>query len=259
MLVKAEHPVVLFLALLVHIGTPAGRLALRAEADEVVVGALGHTNALDVADDIEDEGEVIPERGLKASTDAFEIRATEQLVPRRIEEVLVKELPRAGAELRLARIHARGLALELRGVLIGVAIVGLDIKAGDNEVEAIRLGDVHEVGEHGGLCPVVAVDEVDELAASTVEGDVACSGSALVFRVDDVNADVALRQAIGDLTRTISRAIVHNDELEVPERLVLNALDGTADEAIHVIGRYDYRDLRDSLLHVSHLCPSVAR
>lgn len=218
----------------------------------MVVGALGHGNALDVADDVEHEGEVVPERGLEARVDALEVGAAEQLVPRRVEQVRVKQAPGPAAELLLAAIVAGGLTLELGGVLVGAAVIGLDVEAGDHEVEVIGLGNLDKVGEHRGFHPVIAVHEVHELATGAVEGNVARGGSTLVLGVDDVDADVALGHAVGHLAGAVSGAIVDDDELEVAHRLVLEALDGAPNEAIHVVGRYDDRDLGDPLLHVCH-------
>ena len=101
------------------------------------------------------------------------------------------------------------------------------------------LGHGDEVGEHRGLDPVVAVDEVDELAAGAVEREVASGGGALVLGVDDVDADVALGHAVGHLAGAVLGAVIDHEQLEVPHGLVLQALDGSADKTVNVIGRND--------------------
>ena len=137
-------------------------------------------------------------------------------------------------------------------MLAVVAVVGLDVEAGDGEVKVVVLGQGHHVGEHRGLHPVVTVDEVHKLAGGTVEREVAGRRSALVGRMDDVDADVALGKPVGHLTGAVGGSVVDDEQLEVAQRLVLEALDGTTDEAVHVVGRDDDRDLGNPLHPVRH-------
>ena len=160
MAVQVEHPLVLFLALLIHPLAIAGGLALGAGANEVIVGLFGDTDLLHVAQNRQDEGEVVPERGGETQAVLLDVAAQIQLIPRRIELVLVKEaicllvkLLRAGEYL------VRDLQDLAETIRFGVVAIGVDEKAAHHEFQGMLVAEVVEVLEHRGLSPVVGVHE----------------------------------------------------------------------------------------------------
>ena len=240
-LVEVEHPGVLLLALCVHVRAPTGGLGLAALTDEVIVRARHDADALHVADEVEHEGEVVPERGAEADAQALDALAQEQLVPGRIQLVLVEQAKRRRAKLLLRLVHGVRAGLELRGVLVRVAVVRVDVEAGNRELQAVFLGKRVHLFQHARLDPVVRVHEHDVRAARAVERVVAGRRGAAVLAVVHRHADVAVCDGVQNLPGAVRRAIVHHQELEVAKRLVLQALDGTPHISVHVVRRHDDR------------------
>ena len=80
----------LLFPLLVHVAAVLGILAFRPRAQEVVV-ALGYaSDAFDGADDVQVEGEVVPERLGEHDAVFVEVGSSVQLVPRRVQQLRVE-------------------------------------------------------------------------------------------------------------------------------------------------------------------------
>ena len=241
----------LLLALVVHVRAPTGGLGLAALADEVVVRARDDADLLHVADVVEHEGEVVPEGGAEAQADALDAVAAEQLVPGRIELVGVEEAPGRRAELLLGLEDAVGAVLHLGGVLVGRAVVGVDVEARNDKLQVVLVADADHVAEHLRLGPVVGVHEHDVGATGAVEGVVASRGGAGVVLVDDGDADVAVGDGVEDLPGAIGGAVVYGEELPVLEPLVLQALYGASHVPVDVVGGHDDRNLGQCWTHYS--------
>ena len=212
---------------------------------------------LHVAYVVEHEGEVIPERRPEADAQPLDALAQEELAPRRIELVGVKEPPGGRTELRLRAVDGIVTALELAGMLVGIAIVRIDEEACHHELKAIGDGQGMQVVEHGGLSPVIRVKEHHIRATGTVERTVARRGGTGILLMEHGHTDVALGDGVEHLARAVGGAIVHDQQLEVLERLMLDALDGATHVPIHVVGRHDDCDLGMFGAHLTSPNPYV--
>ena len=89
---------------------------------------------------------------------------------------------------------------------------------------------------------VVGIQEADRLTGRSGETRIASRAETAVRFGHDRDPAVAGPELVGDRLRGISRAIVHDDQLEVPPSLVQDALDRVREEPLRVVGGDDHRD-----------------
>ena len=90
---------------------------------------------------------------------------------------------------------------------------------------------------------VVGIESCDVSPSSLVEPEVQASRESLAL-LGPENDEPRIRDAREQVRRPVLRAVVHDDELEVRERLAEDARDSRAEEAISVVRRENDRDER---------------
>ena len=139
--------------------------------------------------------------------------------------------------------HERlGRELELRGA----ARRALEEKshAADRKVEGADLGKPDELGEHPGTRASVGVRDGKVASGRPLQREVERLLTGARVGVDHLDPQVALGKGVEQAKRGVRRPGVHDDELELPERLVLDALDRAAHGAAGVMGCHEHRDKR---------------
>ena len=225
----------LFFALAVHIGAVLGVLAFRAGAQEVVVMAVQAAHALHVAQNVQVEGQVVPEGAGEADSLFVQERAAVQLVPRGVQKLGVEEHAGVLAEFPLAFENAVGRVAQLAEELALVVVVGVDGEAGYQKVKVVFRGHAVHVFQHGGLAPVVAVHEVQVVAAGNFHGGVARGRCALVFLVDNADAHIVVGQLVAQGAAAVGAAVVYKQDLIAGARLVLQRAHCAAKPRFHVV------------------------
>ena len=241
MRVKVGEPAVLFFAFVVHVGAVLGVLAFGPRAQEVVIARVQAAHAPYFADDVQVERQVVPERLRERDAALVQVGAPVQLVPRRVQKLGVEQLVGMLAEFPLAGKHLVGRGARLAVELV-FRVVRVDVEAGHGQIQLLLGGEAVQVFQHRRLAPVVAVHEVEELAARLPNGHVARPGGAAVFLVDDADPAVACRQVVARLSAAVGASIVHENDLEVAERLCLQRSDRAADPRLHVVDGDDDAD-----------------
>ena len=98
-----------------------------------------------------------------------------------------------------------------------------------------------------GMNPVIVVVKKDPLAVRVlvhpVQPGVSCHADALIFLVNHVNPGVFFRIAVADLPAVVRAAVVHQNQLQIPEGLIQNSFDTPGQILRHFIYRHNHADL----------------
>ena len=127
------------------------------------------------------------------------------------------------------------------------------VHAAHDELERALLGERDEVGEHVRACVAVRVRDHHVAASRTLQGDVEGLLAGAGVGTDELNAQVALCHGFDDPGGRVGRSGVDDNQLEVAQGLVLDALDGAADGPLGVMGHHEHRDDWPSGCAVRHL------
>ena len=114
----------------------------------------------------------------------------------------------------------------------------------DDKLKRARLRPARELLEHRRVSPAVSVKDEQVVAAGAIEREVEGVLAPALPRLRHRDAHVPVRKRREQACRLIGRPGIHNDELEVPKGLVLEALHGTSHGLLGVMGHHEHRDLR---------------
>jgi hypothetical protein len=117
-----------------------------------------------------------------------------------------------------------------------VARDDVDVRPGGEDGE-LRL-------EESGLPQIVAVEDRDELPGGVLQSCVARGRNPAVLTVVDANPGVGVGPGLRRLHRVVGRAVVHDDQLPVLERLRQDGGDRRSDIRGDVEGGHHYADCR---------------
>ena len=226
-----------FFAFVVHVGTVLGVFAFGASAQEVVVVIVDAAYALNVSHNIEVERQVVPKCAREPDALFFDVTATIQLVPRRIQKLSVEKLAGICAEFFLRFEDAIGRITQLAIVLAFVVIVRVDGKAGNKKVEVVLGGNEVHVLQHGAVAPIVSVHEVQVIATSNFDSGVACGGGSLVFLVDYADTHIVIGKFVAQSATAIGASIVYQQNLVAGACLILQRANGTTQPGFYVVDR----------------------
>ena len=107
-----------------------------------------------------------------------------------------------------------------------------------------------QVGEHAALDPVVRLEDGEPIARGLVDAAVDGRAVAAVGLVDDADARVVRRVRPHDGGRPVRRPVVHADDLEEGEALLLERGERLVEVLLHVVDGDDHRDKMVLLRHV---------
>ena len=193
----------LFFALFVHFLAPAARFRIATLTYKVVIRLPNHAYLRNVANVIEHKRKIVPKRILKTNVELLNAAAQKQLIPRRVQQILVEQLIRCRAKRVLRRKHARRIGFYFGCMLIVFAIVSVDVKTGNHQLKRVRLHVQHHIGEHATFGPIIGIEKHNVGATSALKCIIAGCGRAGVGRVKYRNAKIALRRSVEDGTRSI--------------------------------------------------------
>ena len=229
-------------------------IVLVAAEDIVITGVREDARALAEVDEGHAEQHIFTDGDVEVEADAFFCNqgSAEELVPDISDQFLLLQPIELGAEG------------------YGIGIVGIGFCLGRSLVVPESLDDtiylrvpLHLLGkslQEAGFHPVVGIDEGDVFAPCGFDAAVAGGGDAGVLLVDDVdvnlnvnpNVDLCVLPArilIADGSGAVGAAVIHQDELEVAERLGEQAIDTAPQIRRHVVHRDDDRYQRTRIFH----------
>ena len=117
-------------------------------------------------------------------------------------------------------------------------------EVGDDQICAGLLGAFDE--QAGGVCvqPVVAVDELQVLAARAFNGQIARRGNAAVLLVNYTEPGIALGVHAADLQTGVTRAVVDQQNFDILIALAAHTLDAGCKVGRGVVNRDNNADKR---------------
>ena len=127
--VEVEQQAMFFFSPLVQIGIPTGCLGPATPIGEVIVRVREHTDALDVADEVQHKGEPGSRRGGETQAQPLDAGAEEKLAPGLIELVGLENLPGSRAKIGLRVVDGVRARPDFGAIVASVAHIGVDVKA----------------------------------------------------------------------------------------------------------------------------------
>lgn len=116
------------------------------------------------------------------------------------------------------------------------------IHAAACDIRALSQGGVQQYFKRVAVYPVVAVDKKYVLPAAFVYSGIARRREPAVFFADDLDSRVNLLIAAADILRTVGRAVIDKDDLNIFVCLCKNAVNAFAQCRLSVINRYRNTD-----------------
>ena len=150
--------------------------------------------------------------------------------------------------------NGKGLARWVHAVLVQANRAQLIGGAGVEDAPVGRLHNVNrasvervckgeKVAKHVAREVVVRLDDGHVVAGGGINAGVARGPVSGIWLVDNAYARVARGVLLHDGQRTVGRAVVHADDLDVRERLHLDAGKALVEVALHVVGGDHHRHL----------------
>ena len=138
------------------------------------------------------------------------------------------------------------VALHVQRVAFGIDALRDAAERTERQVR-IERGDLKR--EAFGQRYVVRIHPRDELSARHRQQLVACRDQTPIHPADDPHAGLRRGERVEDARRTVGRAIVDDDDLEIAVRLLRDALQRIVKKRARVEDRHEHADARDVHRH----------